>query len=219
MPGEKDYSTLVKLLQYRSQYQSNRTAYTFLTDGEDQSVSVTYQQLDLQAQAIAANLQSRQVNIALLVYPYDRGLEFIAAFFGCLYAKVIAVPCHPPRNRHASQDLAARLASSQAKVVLTTKNLLPKLKNQLGTLTEPLEWLTTDEIYSQAADWQQPNISSDTLAFLQYTSGSTGVPKGVMITYACVLHNQKAIQLAFGHTKKIYWCGLVTFISRYGTYR
>lgn len=202
MPGEKDYSTLVKLLQYRSQYQNNRTAYTFLTDGEDQSVSVTYQQLDLQAQAIAANLQSRQVDIALLVYPYDRGLKFIAAFFGCLYAKVTAVPCHPPRNRRASQDLAARLASSQAKIVLTTKNLLPKLKNQLGTLTEPLEWLTTDEIYSQAADWREPNISSDTLAFLQYTSGSTGVPKGVMITHACVLHNQKALQLAFGHTKK-----------------
>ncbi len=202
MPGEKDYLTLVELLQYRSQYQSNRTAYTFLTDRENQSVSVTYQELDLQAQKIAANLQSRQVNIALLVYPYDGGLEFIAAFFGCLYAKVIAVPCHPPRNRHASQDLAARLASSQAKIILTTKNLLPKLKNQLGTHAAPLEWLITDEVSSQAADWKEPNISSDTLAFLQYTSGSTGVPKGVMITHDCVLHNQKALQLAFGHTEK-----------------
>ncbi len=129
-------------MRYRSQHQSNRTAYTFLTDG-DASVSVTYQELDLQVRAIAANLQSKRVNTALLVYPYDGGLEFIAAFFGCLYAKVIAVPCHPPRNRHASNDLAARLTSSQAKIVLTTKNLKSKLKNQLGTLA-PLEWLTTD---------------------------------------------------------------------------
>ncbi len=124
MSGEKDYSTLVELLQYRSQHQSNRTAYTFLADGENEAVSMTYQQLDLQAKVIACSLQSRQMagNTALLVYPYDGGLEFIAAFFGCLYANAIAVPCHPPRNRHASQDLAARLASSQAKIVLTTKN-------------------------------------------------------------------------------------------------
>ena len=200
MSGEKDYSNLVELLRYRSQHQSNRTAYTFLTDG-DASVSVTYQELDLQACAIAANLQSKRINIALLVYPYDHGLEFIAAFFGCLYAKVIAVPCHPARNRHASNDLAARLTSSQAKIVLTTKNLKSKLKQQLGTLAEPLEWLTTDEPYSNS-DWREPNISGDTLAFLQYTSGSTGVPKGVMITHDCVLHNQKILQLAFCHTEK-----------------
>ncbi len=202
MSGEKDYSTLVELLQYRSQYQSNRTAYRFLTDGETASVSVTYQELDLQAKAIASSLQRHNSNTALLIYPYDRGLEFIAAFFGCLYAKVIAVPCHPPRNRHASNDLAARLASSQARIVLTTKNLLPKLKSQLGTLADPLEWLITDEPSCQATDWREPNISSDTLAFLQYTSGSTGVPKGVMITHGCVLHNQKILKLAFGHTEK-----------------
>ena len=200
MSGEKNYSNLVELLRYRSQHQSNRTAYTFLTDG-DASVSVTYQELDLQARAIAANLQSKRVNIALLVYPYDGGLEFIAAFFGCLYAKVIAVPCHPPRNRHASNDLAARLTSSQAKIVLTTKNLKSKLKHQLGALAESLEWLTTDEPYSNT-DWREPNIGGDTLAFLQYTSGSTGVPKGVMITHDCVLHNQKILQLAFCHTEK-----------------
>jgi acyl-CoA synthetase (AMP-forming)/AMP-acid ligase II len=204
MSGEKDYSTLVELLQYRSQHQSNRTAYTFLTDGETKSVSVTYHQLDLQAKAIASHLQSKQLdgNTALLIYPYDGGLEFIAAFFGCLYAKVIAVPCHPPRNRHASQDLAARLASSQAKIVLTTKNLLPKLKSQLGTIAAPLEWLTTDDTPAKATDWREPNISSDTLAFLQYTSGSTGVPKGVMVTHGCVLHNQKILKLAFCHTEK-----------------
>ena len=204
MSGEKDYSTLVELLQYRSQYQSNRTAYTFLTDGENQSVSVTYQQLDSQAKVIASNLQSKQLDghTALLIYPYDGGLEFIAAFFGCLYAKVIAVPCHPSRNRHASQDLAARLASSQAKIVLTTKNILPKLKSQLGTLAAPLEWITTDEYGSQAADWRKPNLTSDTVAFLQYTSGSTGVPKGVIITHGCVLHNQKILKLAFCHTEK-----------------
>ncbi len=201
MPGEKDYLTLVELLQYRSQYQGNRTAYTFLTDGETESVSVTYQELDLQAQKVALGLQRYDSKTALLVYPYDGGLEFIAAFFGCLYAKVIAVPCHPPRNRHASQDLAARLASSQAKIILTTKNLTSKLKSQLGTHAEPLEWLITDDIAYQG-DWRQPDISSDTLAFLQYTSGSTGVPKGVKITHDCVLHNQKALQLAFGHTEK-----------------
>lgn len=194
-----NYSTLVELLRYRFQQQPSQIAYTFLKDGETESVSLTYQELDERARAIAAQLQYLNMDNsrALLVYPYDAGLEFIAAFFGCLYAGVVAVPSHPPRNRHALYDLQARLASSQAAIVLTTKNSLA-LKSQL-TLND-LVWLTTDDIPPQATNWIEPEISNDTLAFLQYTSGSTGMPKGVMITHECILHSQQLLNIAFGHT-------------------
>ena len=200
-------STLVEILRYRAQHQPNQTAYVFLKDGETDLVNLTYQQLDLRARAIAAQLQYMSSNgRALLIYPYDAGLEFIAAFFGCLYAEVVAVPCHPPRNRHAYYDLQARLSSSQASVVLTKKNLLAKLKNQLilePELKSNESWLATDNIpNTQASDWVEPTISNDTLAFLQYTSGSTGMPKGVMITHGCIMHSQQMLKMAFGHTEK-----------------
>lgn len=204
-----NYSNLVELLSYRAQTQSSQTAYTFLKDGETNSAHITYQQLDEQARAIAAQLQSLTVSGSrvLMLYPYDAGLEFIAAFFGCLYAGVVAVPTHIPRNRHALDDLQARLADSQANVILTTKNLLTKLKNQLTTPESPqqfhnLLWLTTDNISTQATNYLATEISSDTLAFLQYTSGSTGMPKGVMITHECLLHSQQMLKIAFGHTAR-----------------
>jgi acyl-CoA synthetase (AMP-forming)/AMP-acid ligase II len=199
-----NYSTLVELLGDRSQCQSHHKAYTFLKDGEIELLSVTYQELDLQARAIASRLQ--QMNIAncraILVYPYDAGLEFIAAFFGCLYANVVAVPCHPPRNHHAVYDLQDRLISSQAQIILTHKSLLKKLKSQLSNSLSELFWLTTPEIsLSEASEWVEPKISSDRIAFLQYTSGSTGMPKGVAITHKCLLYNQQMLNLAFGHSE------------------
>ena len=116
-----NYSTLVELLRYRAQHQADRTAYTFLKNGETELCSITYQDLDLQARAIATQLQYNNANgfRAVMIYPYDTSFEFIAAFLGCLYVGVVAVPSHPPRNRHAFYDLQARLFSSQAKIVLT----------------------------------------------------------------------------------------------------
>lgn len=203
------HSTLVELLRYRTQHQPHQTAYTFLKDGETEVARITYQELDRQARAIAVRLSINYSvgTRAILVYSYDAGLEFIAAFLGCLYAGIVAVPCHQPRNRHAEGDLYARLASAQAKLVLTHKTILEKLKRQLANseLTpefKQLHWLATDDIPLEASNWVEPKLDSNTLAFLQYTSGSTGIPKGVMVTHGCILHNQQVLQMAFGHTQQ-----------------
>ncbi|PSF35289.1 AMP-binding protein [Aphanothece hegewaldii CCALA 016] len=199
---QTQYSTLVDLLRYRSHEQAEQIAYRFLQDGETEKTAITYQELDRQARAIAVKLKTLNPisPTAVIIYPYEAGLEFIAAFFGCLYGDVIAVPCHPPMNRHAYYDLQLRLASSQAKVILTHKSLLSKLQSQL---TSPdIHWLVTDDLSLDiASNWTQPNINSDTIAFLQYTSGSTGQPKGVMITHDCIMHNQQMLKQAFGHNE------------------
>lgn len=199
------YPNFVDLLRHRAHDQPDQTAFIFLKDGESESGKLTYQALDRQARSIAAHLQATVSpgDRALLVYPYEAGLEFIAAFLGCLYAGVVAVPSHPPRNRYGLADLQARLASAQVAIGLTSRSLLAKLKHQLAhdATSNHLPWCATEEISVSLADrWAEPGIDRHTLAFLQYTSGSTGTPKGVMITHDCILHNQQVLQMAFGHS-------------------
>jgi acyl-CoA synthetase (AMP-forming)/AMP-acid ligase II len=213
-----DFLTLVELLHYRAQHQPHQTAYTFLKDGETDAASITYQELDQQSRAIAQVLMEQLADScnpnavygprALLVYPYDAGLDFIAAFLGCLYAGVVAVPGDPPRNRRAYFDLRDRFMASEATLVLAHTTVLKKLKHQLSapdfsSTFNSVIWVATDGIASvDASNWVEPKLASNRLAFLQYTSGSTGQPKGVMITHDCLLHNQQVLQMAFGHTEQ-----------------
>ncbi len=197
------YSSLVQLLRHRAEHHPDRVAYTFLADGETETASLTYGSLDRQARAIAALLQSCCVpgEHALLLYP--SGLEFIAAFFGCLYAQVLAVPVYPPRQHHRLSRLEAIASNAQATVVLTTTSLLAdrQSRNSEPSLLASLKWRSTDEIdLHWALEWREPNVSNSTLAFLQYTSGSTGVPKGVMVSHGNLLHNSALIHSCFEHT-------------------
>ncbi|BAZ20872.1 beta-ketoacyl synthase [Kalymmatonema gypsitolerans NIES-4073] len=199
------FSTLVELLTYRAQNQTEQTAYTFLLDGETESVNLSYQELDKKARAIATQLLQHGVpgSRALLLYP--PGLEFTAAFFGCLYAGFVAVPAYPPRRNQKMSRLQAIVSDASAVVALTTASELTTMAVQLAenNTLAAIPWLTTDNINTDiAVDWLHPNINSDTLAFLQYTSGSTGTPKGVMVSHGNLLHNEQMILRAFDHTKE-----------------
>ncbi|MFN6486986.1 MULTISPECIES: non-ribosomal peptide synthetase/type I polyketide synthase [unclassified Nostoc] len=198
-------TTLVDILCHRSLHQPDQKAFIFLQDGEIESDSLTYKQLEQQAQAIAIQLQSLNAtdSCALLVYP--PGLEFIAAFFGCLYARVVAVPVYPPRRNQKISRLQAIIDDSQAKIILTTKELLINIENHFAehdlALTR-FNCITTDNIATnQVKTWYKPAINSETLAFLQYTSGSTGMPKGVMVSHRNLLQNSEYIKQAFELTQ------------------
>lgn len=193
-------STLVDLLRYRALAQPSQAAFIFLQEGETEAAKLTYQDLERRALAIAAYLQSLGCSgeRALLLYP--SGLEFVVAFFGCLYAGVVAVPAYPPHPNRSLTRLRAIASDAQAKFSLTTTSILESLEQSLVKNPElaQLKWLTTDNLFSsQEADWQDPAISSDNLAFLQYTSGSTGTPKGVMVSHANLLYNSECIKKAF----------------------
>ncbi len=211
------YLTIADVLLHRATIQPDRIAYTFLADGETESGSITYQQLDLQAKAIAAQLQAKvkQGDRALLVYPYTAGLEFIAAFMGCLYAGVIAVTDYPRQHIKSLSQYQERIVNSSASIVLTTQDFADRVKDQLlgnpgmALKLKALPWIASDRLdLTTATAWEKPQIDSDTLAFLQYTSGSTGNPKGVMVTHGNVLHNSEVIYQSFQHhadTRILMW--------------
>ena len=202
-------ATLVDLLRCRANQEPDKTAYIFLADGETETASLTYQELDWRSQAIASQLQclDRAGSRALLLYP--PGLEFITAFFSCLYAGVVPVPTYPPASNHSLSRLQAILADSQATIALTTTAILSNLKRSVSEFPlEALHCLATDRIQSNdTPEWLPPEIDSNTLAFLQYTSGSTGTPKGVMVSHGNLLHNQRLIQQGFQHNQQIIFVG------------
>ena len=192
--GNHNISTLVDLLRYRAETQPEKTAYIFLVDGENKEIKLTYGELDKQARALAVELkkQFQPGERALLLYP--PGLEFISAFFGALYAGIIAVPCYPPDPNRLVLSMAKLqtiIVDSTPKVILTTKEFLdlaafifpdyPDLKK--------LNWIASDIVDTAADEWKQGKIKESDLAFLQYTSGSTGNPKGVMVSHGNIIQN------------------------------
>ncbi len=196
-------STLVELLRGRALHQPDQRAYTFLVDGETEEVHLTYGELDLQARTIGALLQSLGANGERVLLLYPPGLEYIAAFFGCLYAGVAVVPAYPPRPNRPMTRLQAIVADAEARVVLTTTHILSNMERWFAHAPElqALRWLATDNIASDMVEeWRDPAVNSDMLAFLQYTSGSTAASRGVMLTHANLLHNLALIRRQFGLT-------------------
>lgn len=205
-------ATLVELLRYRAYNQPDKIAFTFLLDGETESNRLTYQELDRQARAIAATLKTLKATDtrALLLYPFSASLEFIAGFLGCLYAGVVAVTTYPPRPQQSMSRIQWMVAYTEASIVLTTTTLLNVLEGESVQTSElsALRWLATDSISTDLAEsWQEPAVSSNTLAYLQYSSGSTGTLKAVQVTHGNILHNEQMIQQAFEHNEKTVFGG------------
>jgi acyl-CoA synthetase (AMP-forming)/AMP-acid ligase II/acyl carrier protein len=181
--------------------QPNKTAFHFLRDNGVRD-SVTYAELDAWARAIAANLLERGFagSRAILIYP--PGLDFVAAFVGCMYAGVIAVPVNPPRPNKQSLKLQAIIDDSSPSLVLSTANLIDSYtKKNNGNFCEKLTWICTESFRDSTLDRQAfLRNKPDSLALLQYTSGSTMSPRGVMVTHKNLYENSTLIQQAFGTT-------------------
>ena len=194
--------TLTELLRYRADSQPDKMAYIFLEDGDHEAGSLTYKELDERAKSIAGKLQALGLEgeRALLIYNSD--LEYISAFFGCLYAGVISVPLHPPGKNKSLSRISAIAIDSDAKVILSVKDIQTELENDFSkdSFLKNVVWINTNEIQDEfASGWKQPGINADTLAYLQYTSGSTGTPKGVMVSHKNLLHNLSIIDKCHPH--------------------
>ncbi|MDI1443025.1 non-ribosomal peptide synthetase [Polyangium sp. 6x1] len=195
--------SLVDLLRGRAERDPDRRAYTYLLD-EGGEVHATYAEMDRTARAIGALLQQEGAtgSRALLLYP--PGMEFVQAFYGCLYGGVVAVPTFPPdlaRYERTIPRLRALLRDAAPTVVLTTTTIRDAASALLDGDAElaSIRWLATDALDSALAGaFRDPDVGQDSLAFLQYTSGSTGTPRGVMLTHGNLLHNTEVIRRGFG---------------------
>ncbi|MGB4069237.1 MAG: AMP-binding protein, partial [Nitrospira sp.] len=182
---------LVELLCSRSICSADQCAYTFLSD-DDKDISITYGELDRRAKHIAAWLQRHRLEGERALLMFHPGLDFIAAFFGCIYANVLAVPVYPlKRNRNATR-VHAVIENARPAVGLVSESLSDTVSAALSAVptASGMQWVTLEQIAGDGtdADWRTPHVTGETVAFLQYTSGSTSLPKGVMVTHGNILH-------------------------------
>jgi amino acid adenylation domain-containing protein len=202
----EDATSLAEVLQRRAAHHPDRMAYTFLDDGLSDQHCLTYGELDVKVKQLAAKLQSTTAKGDRAVLLYASGIDYIIAFFACLYAGLIAVPAYPPSNNRHMPRLRAILEDSRAVLILTTQQVAVKMR-QFPDMTGDLlgkQWLQTDvvEHTTDVSAWHQPILQAKDLAFLQYTSGSTGDAKGVMISHGNLMANQQLIKRRFGHDER-----------------
>jgi acyl-CoA synthetase (AMP-forming)/AMP-acid ligase II len=197
---------LLEVLERRAAVHPDRLAYTFLVDGEKEEAQLTYAELDRRVRAVARFLSREGATgkRALLLFP--PGLDYIVAFLGCLRAGVTAVPAYPPdpfrldrtlpRLRAIVADAAPRFALTNAAILELASSLLA---DEEGFTS--LDWLATDTVVGtdegeagSGGAWP----AEDALAFLQYTSGSTGQPRGVALTHGNLIANLETIARCVG---------------------
>ncbi|HIQ21835.1 MAG TPA: hypothetical protein EYH34_11455 [Planctomycetes bacterium] len=192
-PGPPGHLTsLVDVARWRAMHQSDEPLYIYLKDGERESGQLTFGQLDRRARAIAAELQARGAVGERVLLLFPPGLEFNAAIFGCLYAGAVAVPAYPPdplRLDRTLPRLKAILRDAQARLVFGTEELLRLVRGPLAPLGAAEVVALEAMRHDRPSQWTPVDGGPDRLCLLQYTSGSTGNPRGVILTHRNLMHN------------------------------
>jgi acyl-CoA synthetase (AMP-forming)/AMP-acid ligase II/thioesterase domain-containing protein/acyl carrier protein len=219
---ESSGETLVDVLRERAVRQPKRLAYSFLPKGEAEEASFTYAELDLRARAIGAWLSSATAAGDRVLLLSSSGPEFVSAVFGCLYRGAVAVPAYPldpARIGRTFSRLSRLLQDAEPVVALTTAESLRLIEDliRIHPDLQKVRWMATESIPLELArDWKRPPIHAETLAILQYTSGSLAAPKGVMVSHRNILENEKMIQEEYDYTENNTFVGWIPLAHDWG---
>ena len=199
-PFQPPLTNLVDHLEYWAETKSDEIAFGFYSDGEKVSDEWTFQKLVTRAKSVAAELENRKLRGERILLLYPPGLEFIEAFFGCQYAGAIPVPAFPPRKSRNGGRIDLIAQDADAKLVFTNRDTITRMENMLDE-TECLKEipiLASEEIPDHLnEEFRRVEIRPNDIGLLQYTSGSTGSPKGVILTHGNLIENCKMITYAF----------------------
>lgn len=226
---------LVTRIQKTAVYSPQKLACRYLQGEVQESVQISYGELDRKARIIAAHLQTMQLATQRVILLYPAGLEFVTAFIGCLYAKVIAVPVNCQSSAESEKNYALIHAIAQdaeiAGILTMGENIQQLVEGytQLHSAKKIIVVDTNNLEENTSVHYQLPDITDDTIAYLQYTSGSTSMPKGVVVTHknlSCSLkytaekwhYNKKSITLNWAPHTHVYGlvCGILLPLY-YGT--
>lgn len=196
----QSFTTFADIVCYRGRTEPDALAYTFL-EGES-TVKLTHLELELRARQIAQSIVqvARPGDRVLLLH--QPGLDYVCSFFACQYARVIAVPAYPPLTKRYAERVIHIVRHSGARLALVADKWREKISRALSS--ETLEYVSTDmpsDGEAAAFQWQPGSVAGTDIAFIQYTSGSTAEPKGVMVSHFNLLHNSEKIKSIFGHTR------------------
>ena len=199
-------ATFIDVVNYRAHSTPDRNAVRFLANDGSEQDSLTYGELAEKATAIASVLSCETAvgDRVLLLHP--PGVDYVASFLGCLLAGVVAVPAYPPNPSHLQRSLPRLrkiVVDAEAAVTLSNAATLEKLKpiSFLASEFRRLKWIATDEIQDNQVHWSPPVLRPVDIAFLQYTSGSTSAPKGVMVSHRNLIANCELMRSDLGLTE------------------
>jgi acyl-CoA synthetase (AMP-forming)/AMP-acid ligase II len=201
-PTERDFASVAELLRRRAVTRPRQAAFAYVLESADATgsgeVVWTYAELDRRASAVAAQISRHAEPGDRAVLAFPPGLDFIASFFGCLYAGILPVPATYPKPRRPSARLDGIVEDCDPKLALTTANALSLMRlDAQSPAVRGLSWLAVDELPTDHAPTPLVPRGPEDLAFLQYTSGSTSQPRGVKVTHGNLLHNVELIRTGF----------------------
>ncbi|WP_373087797.1 fatty acyl-AMP ligase [Sneathiella sp.] len=190
------------LLSKRAELHGSRIAFSYRESGSDATKQISYRELFTNARQIASHLSHIVVTGDRILIFHNSGLGFIQALWGCIFAGAVAVPAFPPRSGRRSMERLNKIANDVgANFALLDSATLTRIKPTLESnpTLNHIQMIATDDLLSSTTVEPRnvPKLDGDSLAIVQYTSGSTSNPRGVMLKHRALLHNAHMIGCAF----------------------
>ncbi|HLN52359.1 MAG TPA: AMP-binding protein [Lentimicrobium sp.] len=208
--GKDRYCYITDILRIHAESNPEKTAYIYLRDGENDEEKITFRELYNSSLNIAVKLKELGAEGERILMLFPPGMEFIKAIFGCFLAGAIAVPAYPPRKNRSLDRIKTLAVDSQTAFVISTADIYSSTERSFADLSElrKLTWIIPDvygnghELNNELQAHGLKVIQPYDIAFLQYTSGSTGNPKGVMVTHKNLVSNLEFLKQTFSLTKE-----------------